>query len=113
MFHDDREAHARGLAGKLVQVGFFAAQSFSFERPPYVGERVFGRTELVDVYEKKRSDGTPLVFAELETATGTDGEHVLTGSHTRVEVRELWRSPSNPSGGEIGNPPAQLLCCAR
>lgn len=111
VFSDPAEARSRGLPAPPVPVTLFGSifyrnldvhepelgfdvantlhgeQEFSFERTPTVGETLYGRTELTDIYQKDRSDGGTITFAELATKYhDVDGELVLTAKKTRLEV---------------------------
>jgi acyl dehydratase len=111
VYRDEAAARARGLPGRPAPITFLgslfftdeethlpdltfdpesqlhAEQSFSVERPPVVGETLYGRVELVAVRQKERGDGGTLTFADLETEfRDEEGDLAVTATQTRMEV---------------------------
>ena len=88
MFFIDEDRHEPNLTFDYENT-LHGEQEFSFNRTPLVGETVYGRVTVIDIYQKDRGDSGVITFAELETEfRDTDGELVLTAVKTRIEVSD-------------------------
>lgn len=85
-FQDRQPTEGRPDIGFDQERVVHGEQSFEFERQPVAGDTLSAEGELVDVYQKERSDGT-MTFAEWETTyRDAHGDVVVREQSTVIEL---------------------------
>lgn len=71
-------------------------QSFTYDRPLYVGDVLTGDTTLSDVYQRDGRGGGTMTFAVLTTEfTDESGARVLEAENTRIETGQAIEGESS------------------
>lgn len=71
-------------------------QSFTYDRPLYVGDVLTGDTTLSDVYQRDGRGGGTMTFAVFTTEfTDESGERVLAAENTRIETGQAIEGESS------------------